>query len=141
MCKINNNSINVHISYNSFKIIGFFIVILLSILFLINGTSILLYLSDIIKNTYISTRLNDLALFIEGKGINDSTVIGRLYFYKASIKTFLNNPFFGVGEHWSENYITGVGQHSEILDAFARYGIFGGGLWIFVLFLVFYKNC
>lgn len=126
-------SVAIYYIYNkklNFKIIIACIVILLSVFIIIYIIPILFYFSEIIKNQYLSIRLRDLAFAIKGEDITGSTISGRISFYLVSIKTFFNNPVFGVGEHWTTNYIAQVGQHSEMFDALARYGIFGGIVWI-----------
>jgi len=128
-----------HGKKNKLKILGIILAIPTIILFSIYSKSILLYFSQNIKNQYLATRFYDLASIFEGNNLNDSTAIRRLYLYKISLKTFLNNPFFGVGEHWNESYITRIGQHSEIFDTLARYGIFGGVVWVSFYYWYFIK--
>lgn len=51
-----------------------------------------------------------------------------------SVKTFLQPglPFLiGVGDHRETNWI--IGNHSELIDTFARYGILGGGVFLWSL--------
>ena len=52
-----------------------------------------------------------------------------------SVEVFLENPLIGVGHKYGYLFDVGkheymVGNHSEILDAFAKYGIVGAILWL-----------
>lgn len=63
---------------------------------------------------------------------NDAThhVSNRLYTLTISLKTFAKNPIFGIAYKYGNDYTllyqNGVGVHSELLDAFAKFGIVGG---------------
>ena len=94
--------------------------------------------------------LNELGYF--GQLSNRLTSLGDLLFYAKvsaeterfnlaflSIKTFLSNPIIGVGYDFvdlagdaSNAIASGIGHHSEIIDFFARFGLFG----VFVLWLI-----
>ena len=72
---------------------------------------------------------------------NQDTVDGRSELYFLSLKTWLSNPvnfLLGIGDHraLSDVESTGIGQHSEILDSLARYGIIGG----YFLWVIFKKS-
>ena len=65
-----------------------------------------------------------------------------------SIEIIKQHPMIGMGYEYGYDFnmgkYLGIGNHSEILDAFARYGIFAGCLWLFPYFntiqLIFKKN-
>lgn len=66
----------------------------------------------------------------------------------ASIEVFKEYPIFGKGYQYGNVFSLGqyygIGDHSEILDALARYGIVGGFLWLYPYFKtikqIFRKN-
>lgn len=69
---------------------------------------------------------------------NQGTIDGRTNLYLLSLETWLKNPInflFGIGDHRDAHnaVLTGIGQHSDICDTLARYGILGG----FILFKFF----
>lgn len=95
-------------------------------------------LYSIIPNERLSTRLVTL-INPESQFAEVSVVQGRTNLYVLSIETWLKNPFnflFGVGDfRVSENATaTGVGQHADLLDTLARYGLVGALLLFFVLY-------
>ena len=93
------------------------------------------FLLTVFDGTEIVTKINDLVEMNE-TGDNDGSIYARIEVYKASITTILQYPV--IGGLWNAS----GGGHSAILDAFAKYGIFGAYIFITVLFYVtkFYKN-
>lgn len=65
-----------------------------------------------------------------------------------SIEIFKKNPIIGMGYKYGNVFSLGkefgMGNHSEILDAFARYGVIGGCFWLTPYFVtlkkIFKKN-
>lgn len=65
-----------------------------------------------------------------------------------SIEIFKKNPIIGMGYKYGNVFSLGkqlgMGNHSEILDAFARYGVIGGCFWLTPYFVtlkkIFNKN-
>ena len=57
-----------------------------------------------------------------------------------SLKTFINNPLFGVSYRHGNNYLKasdfGIGNHCEWADALANYGLIGG----VPMLLIYYYN-
>jgi hypothetical protein len=105
------------------------------ILVLLPWSSIFGYLSDVIENSYISTRLHDLSVYFSEGNIT-GTVSARFNVYISSFMTFIRHPF-GIGAHYSYNKLeNGIGYHSQILDDLARYGVFA--LAFYIVFLTQY---
>lgn len=100
----------------------------------IDWASIFKWLSDNIENTFISNRMEDMYnLLIGGKKTGDAGL--RMDLYVSSLKTFSEN-LFGIGPNYSYiKFDEGIGHHSQMLDDFARYGIFG-----IMFYLVYIKN-
>ena len=69
-------------------------------------------LSDDIGLEYVSLHLQQLIEVGESDSLEN---IRRVSLYSISIKSFLRNPLLGSGE---------TGDHSQILDGFAKYGMF-----------------
>lgn len=70
-----------------------------------------------------------------------NTVTGRTTLYMLSIKTWLTNIvtfFVGIGDHYTVLHAakTGIGQHADLPDTLARYGIVGFSVIIMML-----RNC
>lgn len=105
------------------------------ILVLLPWSSIFGYLSDVIDNSYISTRLHDLSVYFSEGNIS-GTFSARFNAYMSSFTTFIKYPF-GIGAHYSYNKLeNGIGYHSQILDDLARYGVFA--LAFYIVFLTQY---
>lgn len=85
----------------------------------------------------IGRRLNEVGQFLRGQG-QSADISARFLLYTMSFMTALNHPFFGA--HY-EKHIYGtelVGNHSEILDTFANYGVvFGTTLFLLIFYNVF----
>lgn len=96
------------------------------LLWLIPWGTVILEFAQIINNDVISARLNELAIGIEGTG----NLPTRFNLYMVSFKTFLSNPL-GIGpEYKYVRYVNGIGYHSQIIDDFARYGIFAIAFYV-----------
>lgn len=99
------------------------------ILVLLPWSSIFGYLSDVIDNSYISTRLHDLSVYFSEGNIS-GTFSARFNAYMSSFTTFIKYPF-GIGSHYSyKMFENGIGYHSQILDDLARYGVFALAFYI-----------
>ena len=102
---------------------------------------ILEMISDHIESPLISSRLDDLATFLkEGAFTENGSFSTRIELQLMSFKTFCLNILTGVGYH---NAVDGnynlVGQHSEILDAGAKYGLIGF-ISLLAIIVLFYKE-
>jgi hypothetical protein len=91
-----------------------------------------------IRNSFASDRLVQRLIYIIDSENSDSqasgTVNARERLWLLSIQTWLDNPInfvFGIGDHranWAAGQTaveTGVGQHSDLFDSLARYGLIG----------------
>lgn len=131
----NNNNYKVYISLVVFSFL---------VLFAIAGDQILIYLSSITEqyNPRISRKLLSLAQLLHGGKqiavIENDSLSSRLYCIVVSLQTWLRNPItflFGIGMKNGFYYESGIGQHSEFIDVFARFGIIGA----LMTFLIFRK--
>ena len=106
-----------------------FTIIAISIIFLSSmPLSYVLYQAKpIFAGTEYEKKINDIARSLEtGRALN--TVEGRLVLYSASVESFASSPLFGDlrGREVS-------GEHSAVLDTFAKWGIVGGLPFLFIL--------
>jgi hypothetical protein len=110
-----------------------------ALLFLaIVGLLLFLFMDDIVYfliNVIGAQRTADrLIIFTTGAEFSDSsTLVSRNGLWQVSIGTWLNDVgsfFVGIGDHsWKDSMTTadsGIGNHSDLLDVLARYGILGG---------------
>lgn len=79
------------------------------------------------EGTKVATKINDIYLSITTTDAADSIMV-RLEAYQSSINTILSFPF--IGGLW----FSGGGGHSVIIDTFAKYGLFGGYVFVKILF-------
>ncbi|MFW6015503.1 MAG: hypothetical protein ACOCRK_03635 [bacterium] len=86
------------------------------------------WLSQFVSGPLLAQRFEELSSVFNGNTYIFS--LTRIRLYSNSINTFLNNVFFGVGEVSDYDI---VGGHSQVLDTFARYGIFGGTCFIITI--------
>lgn len=95
------------------------------------------FIISISPSERLTTRLVTL-LDEENENANLSTVTGRANLYMLSLKTWLSDVIkfiYGMGDHRVQHgaKAVGIGQHSDLLDSLARYGLFG----LITLFFVF----
>lgn len=117
-------------SKGNFGKILFFALLFGTILYLFRDTFINLLIT-IIDNERITERL---IVFTSVDNVSDSsTLMAREDLWRVSLRSWLNNPIsfiFGIGDHnWEEFSSTaasGVGNHADLLDVLARYGLIGG---------------
>ena len=82
------------------------------------------FLLDLFKGTTVADKVNDIYATIHGTGTAES-IDSRQEKYMVSINIiFIRFPF--IGSLWNAN----PGGHSAILDAFAKYGLFGGFMYV-----------
>ena len=107
------------------------------IVFVIMGFSLLIIYSEffrklmleLFEGTKVTQKINDLMLSVQS-GEADGSVGDRTTRYMASINTIINYPI--IGGLW----MCSIGNHSAILDSFAKYGLFGGCIFSKMLFSV-----
>ncbi len=87
---------------------------------------LLTYLSPIVEGTNYHLKVNDLLISLQMESAG-GTVSDRFERYKRSLILFLQNPFTGV------LYFTDIGKHSTLLDSFARWGVFIGGVLLYLV--------
>ena len=102
------------------------------------GIIMFLFMDNIVNfliNVIGAQRIADrLIIFTTGAEYSDSsTLVSRGELWQVSVGTWLNDVrsfFLGIGDHsWNEFSTTaksGIGNHSDLLDVLARYGILGG---------------
>lgn len=112
---------------------------ILVILVVVVGGPLLLILSDSIESNLFANRARSLGVFLtSGTVESGSDFQERLELYSKSINAFIQNPIFGVG---GAQFGAGglVGGHSDILDRFGYFGLFGGSFFVYYLYAA-YKN-
>lgn len=100
-----------------------------------------------VDNERLSSRFSDIGVILQGGSINsldDSSLAGRFLLGMTSLNTFIAsipNFIWGVGDNIliGEQYefydllSLGIGNHSQFLDTLAKYGIFGGVIFINII--------
>ena len=126
-------SIYVLFFYKGSSIVGMILTIVLVMILLtaliVYSENIRNFLLEVFEGTKITQKINDIMLSVQN-GEADGSIGDRVTNYMASISTILNYPI--IGGLW----MSGGGAHSAIMDAFAKYGIFGGWMFIKMLFSV-----
>lgn len=103
--------------------------VIMAMLYLV-GYEILTEISGFIRNNYISVRILNIRDLLYGQTLTDGTLEERLKVYGVSWNTFTKN-ILGVGPYYVyTGTAEGVGYHSQILDDFARYGVFALMMYI-----------
>ena len=82
----------------------------------------------------IQTRLTDISEFLYNQHTQASgTIQDRLEPTFRSLRTFLNNPIFGV--NYSEYGVSTIGHHTQWVDNLARFGIIGNLIyWVQLIY-------
>lgn len=126
-------------------IISFCFLAVVAVLVLVYKKEIGLFLigfSDLFENDIIKQRIEESGLYLYA-GEETNHVGDRSATLEASWKTFTEYPIFGVsykvGNYFKGLQELGVGAHSEILDAFAKFGIIGS-IPFFAIFVNFLKK-
>lgn len=116
-------------------------VLLLSIFSLIALLLISAYTDSIVKfivDSSPSERLSKRLVMIvdeDSSYASSNSFDGRVDLWYSSVFTWMDNVssiFFGVGDHWGD-LNSGVGQHSDLLDHLAKYGLFGSILFFAII--------
>lgn len=87
------------------------------------------YLLQTFDGTAVAKKINDLVATSES-GAAEGSIYARMEAYQGSINVILEHPI--LGGLWMQS----GGGHSAILDQFAKYGIWGGVIYIIMLFYV-----
>lgn len=111
-----------------------FVLVLINFQFLITS-SLEIMTSILPKGTY-TNRIEELLNEFKSSGFN-SVFSDRAIKWEESLSTFIKHPLFGAvldKNTSAQGYIIGVGQHSEIFDTFAFFGLGIGLIEIYILF-------
>ena len=97
---------------------------------------LLTWLSTLLKSERIDFKIDYIIRFFQTGSIEEAggSLTGRFDLIMTSVHTFLGSMrsfFLGVGDHRDSTYL--VGNHSQFVDTFARYGILGGVVFIRLL--------
>lgn len=89
----------------------------------------LTYFLDVFLNysdssIYTQSKLEGI-IGVLSSGEMDSDLTPRTVLLSKSIDSFFTSPLFGVGAYYGTSVATPIGQHSQIVDEFGRYGLFG----------------
>ena len=116
------------------------IIALIIFIVLINLSTILYSLSNVISNDKIKERIIEFSTFLNS-GNMSGDLQERVKLYNLSFSTFLSHPLFGIGGYYYVPSIP-IGYHSQFIDDIARYGIlFGINLiLLFVNYFAFIKE-
>lgn len=87
------------------------------------------FLLESFDGTAVATKINDLVATSEG-GAAEGSIYARMEAYRSSIEVIIEYPF--IGGLWMRS----GGGHSALLDHFAKFGIWGGAMYIIMLFYV-----
>lgn len=119
-------------------------VVTILILMVVVGAVVFLFMDSIINfliGVIGSQRIADRLIIFTSEGdMSDSgSLMTRNELWLVSIKTWLSGVssfFLGIGDHNWQDFVStsdsGIGNHSDLLDVLARYGIIGG--------LIFYSS-
>lgn len=93
------------------------------------------WLLEIFDGTAVAKKINDLVASSDS-GDAEGSIQARVYVYSLSIQRIFQYPF--IGALWR---ISGNG-HSAVIDAFAKYGVLGGFVFVKILYSVpnYYKK-
>ena len=117
-------------------ILSFLLIVLIGAFF-VNYDTFLKGVGRITGSTRLASRMNALSTLIENGNIEDANINSltiRIRLTRNSINTFLSSVthfFLGAGHHLEDSSI--IGNHSQVVDEFARYGILGGLLSILLM--------
>lgn len=108
------------------KLWAFFVIVLLIVIIITNYEAILNFVSDVLGSKRISKRILQIIRFLKTGDIQEAggSLTVRYNLIMTSLKTFFGSAIhflFGVGDHRANNSI--IGNHSQIIDEFARYGV------------------
>ena len=92
------------------------------------------YMEELFGSSSNAIKIIEMQNYFSANDAGDS-MLTRVDTYSESIDSFINNPFFGLigsGAILSKGSLSGIGQHSQILDTFALFGIGIGLLQLFI---------
>ena len=115
------------------RIIIIFLLFMVVAIVLLNAVTVIDLLDKIIGSSRLHVRFEQIKAFLSSKEILEvgGTSTARVNLYLTSIRTWFSSPakvFFGAGDHRITNLI--IGNHSDLIDECARYGLLGMLIWI-----------
>ncbi len=117
-----------------------FVLLIVSLAFFVFNSNLIdnvfTFLSSHFDVTRIQERVYTILNFLKSGDYQNAGVRSfsyRVEYFFNSLKSFSNSPIFGVGDHRDSYDI--IGNHSEIIDNFGRYGIVGGSVFLVVMLL------
>jgi len=128
-----------HIKRLPQKFIASLLALVVSILFLIFGADLMMFVAGNVRSDVLSMKARALASVLPGGPAGASIASDRSSLYRISINTFLENPIAGTGAYHAEKGFDiglehGIAGHSEIFDTLARYGLVGAGIFFSIMF-------
>ena len=120
-------------------------IIAVAVIFVVFGDEIINGLIDLILKIAPDGKTAERLSVMQGdflKNFWDEMKKDRIPVLESSIKTFIENPFFGIMSNTEDGMwkFTVLGQHSHILDTLAIWGMIFGYVNIRILFLPFTKE-
>lgn len=120
-------------SMNRTKAIILLLLYLITIGVVVFFEPLVLCLAAVFKSEVYANRLLEIAKAVTEFKVSETTDLAiRVNKYLLSLKTFIENPLFGVGAISSKARGL-VGGHSQYFDALACYGLFVGSLFIYIV--------
>lgn len=126
----------------SFKFVGILVIIALVFILRVPFAKLLQSkIAPLFSGSFVKNRIMQIGDYLLGYKAQDNGAVMRFKLYSISLKTFFEHPIFGISYKTLYNsalerpayYVGYVGQHSSILDGFARFGIF---YFIYIAYLV-----
>lgn len=106
-------------------------------------TNITNFLISVLGRGRTAERLISLQVNIFGSGGGENLLQDRTGTLNSSWNALLQNPVSGLVTNkilYQGDYLVGFGQHSQVLDTFALYGVFIGLLYIYILMQPFIRR-
>ncbi len=97
------------------------------------------FLYSISNSIYAREKLLHIMFVLQGNG-DVNTLSSRFDLLHMSISSFLRSPIWGVGNYHHVGLGVPVGQHTQIVDDFARFGLLGGIPILLMITFCFSRN-
>ena len=116
------------------RLTALFIALMIGFLFVKSAKDLVGFIEQ--GNEHLASRLYELVDFANGDLAATSDLASRFYFYQMSLKTFISRIIYGLGPFYFYGG-TGIGNHSQIFDDLARYGVIV--VCIYILYIIHFK--
>lgn len=126
----------VNIGNNRKRIMYIAMLMIGAIVLLIFSRPILLWVGDLLGGN-VQMHMKDFVEYLDGSG-NTALTSDRILVYSISLESIFEHPVFGAGT-LDAMYVS-VGNHSSILDAFARFGILGAVPYLYTIIVPYRWN-